>query len=62
MSKRVDVIKYLTRDFCMECGEIFVKDEHNESYCPKCGYMPYNPLVFNYVGLKKVGEEYVHED
>ena len=50
----------MTEDFsCPECGNTeFKKDYKNgEEYCSKCGHIPYNPLHFNYVGLKPVKKE-----
>lgn len=44
---------------CPECGcDKFKKEYKNgEEYCSKCGYIPYNPIYFNYIGLKQVKKE-----
>lgn len=42
-----------------ECGHNEFKKEYEtgEEYCSICGYIPYNPFSFNYVGLKQVKKE-----
>ena len=43
---------------CKECnGTEFKKDKRGEVYCSKCGYIPYDPLSFNYIGLKQIKKE-----
>ena len=56
MSIRAENIKYLVEDFCPECGVEYVSD-NKDTFCPKCGLIQYNPLEFNYTGLRKHKKE-----
>lgn len=47
---RADIIKYLTKEFCPECGVGYVFDG-KDHFCPRCGLIKYNALEFNYTGL-----------
>ena len=56
VKKIVVPVRYPTNVICSECLVEYVSD-NKDTYCPCCGKIKYNPLEFNYTGLKKHKKE-----